>query len=50
VIAFLCGLAYMKRDSGLVVRADTIEDSIDSHNFLKNIHQGASIVEQGNGG
>jgi hypothetical protein len=38
--AFLNGFAYQSKEMGLGNRADTIEDKLDSHNFLKNLGQG----------
>ncbi|KAJ7169138.1 hypothetical protein C8R43DRAFT_1121027 [Mycena crocata] len=35
--AFLNSCAYQSKEMGLGNRADTIEDKLDSHNFLKNI-------------
>jgi Kyakuja-Dileera-Zisupton transposase len=37
--AFLNGFAYQSKEMGLGNRADTIEDKLDSHNFLKNLRQ-----------
>ncbi|KAJ7873906.1 hypothetical protein B0H14DRAFT_2343923 [Mycena olivaceomarginata] len=41
--AFLNGFAYQSKEMGLGNRADTIEDKLDSHNFLKNLGQADSL-------
>jgi hypothetical protein len=38
--AWLNGCSYQSKEMGLGNRADTIEDKLDSHNFLKNLGQG----------
>ncbi|KAJ7264739.1 hypothetical protein C8J57DRAFT_1450655 [Mycena rebaudengoi] len=38
--AVLNGSSYHTKDAGKGVREDTLEDKIDSHNYLKNIGQG----------
>ncbi|KAJ7041928.1 hypothetical protein C8F04DRAFT_946399 [Mycena alexandri] len=41
--AFLNGCSYQTKEMGLGNRADTVEDKLDSHNFLKNLGQADSL-------
>jgi hypothetical protein len=38
--AWLNGCSYQSKEMGLGNRADTIEDKLDSHNWVKNVGQG----------
>jgi hypothetical protein len=42
--AWLNGFAYQSKEMGLGNRADSLEDKLDSHNFLKNLGEGAYYV------